>query len=290
LEIRERAYILACVEITSTGRIVTHRIRRQVKLAGLAKRSKFDDAGFLNLVALGVEFMSQRQSESKSLAADISQRIEALGNVAAQPIRSLRREISAALKQKPGEIVLDVALHLLKRQKFSHRFVAYELVHHHQDALARVNKRTLAQLGRGLESWADVDTFACYVSGPVWAQGQIDDDVIEAWAQSPDRWQRRAAVVSTVPLCRSDIKSSVNHERVLRIFDLVVDDRDPMVVKALSWGLRVLAKHAPRTAEEFLRMHGPRLAALVRREVNNKLTTGLKNPKKDVRAARRPSR
>ena len=140
MEIRERAYILACGEITSTGRIVTHRIRRQAKLAGLAKRSNFDDAGFLNLVALGVEFMSQRQSESKSLAADISQRIEALGNVAAQPIRSLRREISAALKREPGDTVLEVALQLLKRQTFSHRFVAYELVHYHQDALARVNK------------------------------------------------------------------------------------------------------------------------------------------------------
>jgi len=96
--------------------------------------------------------------------------------------------------------------------------------------------------------------------------------------------------VSTVPLCRSDKTSSVNHERVLRIFDLVVDDRDPMVVKALSWGLRELAKHAPPTVEQFLSAHGTRVAALVRREVKNKLTTGLKNPKMNVGAARRTHR
>lgn len=72
----------------------------------------------------------------------------------------------------------------------------------------------------------------------------------------------------------------------VRIFDLVIDDRDPMVVKALSWGLRELAKYAPLRVKQFLKVHGTRLAALVRREVNNKLMTGLKNPKKTVASSR----
>jgi len=119
--------------------------------------------------------MKRRQSKSESLAADISQRIEALGVVEAKPLRALRREVSAALKHQPGDTVLEVALHLLTRQAFSHRFMAYELVQHHPAARARVGKRELAQLGRGLASWGDVDTFACYIAGPVWAQGQIAD-------------------------------------------------------------------------------------------------------------------
>jgi 3-methyladenine DNA glycosylase AlkD len=234
--------------------------------------------------------MSARPAVSESLAAGISHRIEALGVVPAQPLRALRRAISANLKNEPGDTVVEVALHLLERPSFAHRFVAYEIVHHHRDALARVGERELNRLGRGLASWADVDTFACYLSGPAWARGQIGDQVIARWARSNDRWQRRAAVVSTVPLCRTAKLSPVDYGRVLMIFDLVIDDRDPMVVKALSWGLRELAKCAPDAAEQYLAERGARLAALVRREVNNKLKTGLKNPKKSVRDKRRSPR
>jgi 3-methyladenine DNA glycosylase AlkD len=229
-------------------------------------------------------------SSAGAVAAEISRKILALSSVSAVPLRGVRREFSAALKRESGETILAVALHLLQRPTFSHRVVAYELVQHHRDALARVGKRELDQLGRGLQSWGDVDTFACYISGPAWVQGQIKDDVIAAWARSADRWRRRAAVVSTVPLCRSGAPDSSEHERAVRIFDLVVDDRDPMVVKALSWGLRELAKRAPGRTETFLNAHGDRIAALVRREVNNKLTTGLKNPRKAIPRARRPSR
>jgi 3-methyladenine DNA glycosylase AlkD len=55
-------------------------------------------------------------------------------------------------------------------------------------------------------------------------------------------------------------------------------DRDPMVVKALSWALRVLSKRDPEAVRAHLAARSGALAALVRREVRNKLETGLKNP------------
>ena len=57
-------------------------------------------------------------------------------------------------------------------------------------------------------------------------------------------------------------------------------DRDPMVVKALSWSLRELAKRDPAAVRRFLSDQGGALHALVRREVGNKLRTGLKNPRR----------
>jgi 3-methyladenine DNA glycosylase AlkD len=59
-----------------------------------------------------------------------------------------------------------------------------------------------------------------------------------------------------------------------------VDDPDDMVVKALSWALRELVVHDPEAVCGFLEEHEDRLAARVKREVRNKLTTGLKNPKR----------
>ena len=53
-----------------------------------------------------------------------------------------------------------------------------------------------------------------------------------------------------------------------------------MVVKALSWALRELAKREPAAVYRFLEAAGESVASRVRREVSNKLATGLKNPKR----------
>lgn len=59
---------------------------------------------------------------------------------------------------------------------------------------------------------------------------------------------------------------------------MLVHDDDDMVVKALSWALREVVVHDPGAVRAFLREHENALAARVKREVTNKLTTGLKTP------------
>ena len=61
---------------------------------------------------------------------------------------------------------------------------------------------------------------------------------------------------------------------------MLVADHEDMVVKAMSWALRQLVVHDPDAVREFLEEHKDVLAARVKREVRNKLTTGLKNPKR----------
>jgi 3-methyladenine DNA glycosylase AlkD len=67
-------------------------------------------------------------------------------------------------------------------------------------------------------------------------------------------------------------------DRTLAVCRLLVDDQDDMVVKAMSWALRQLVVHDPDAVNQFLDAHEEVLAARVKREVRNKLTTGLKNP------------
>ena len=62
------------------------------------------------------------------------------------------------------------------------------------------------------------------------------------------------------------------------ICEMLTEDRDDMVVKALSWALRELSKRDPDSVREFLNEHEDDLVRRVSREVNNKLETGLKNP------------
>jgi hypothetical protein len=53
-----------------------------------------------------------------------------------------------------------------------------------------------------------------------------------------------------------------------------------MLVKAMSWALRALVVHAPHAVGQFLDEHEELLAARVKREVRNKLSTGLKTPRR----------
>lgn len=163
------------------------------------------------------------------------------------------------------------------------RFVAYELVHHHKSALASLNTTLLEELGEGLDSWEAVDTFACYLSGPAWREGQVSDTTIKRWARSKDRWWRRAALVSTVPLNLKARGGTGDASRTVDICAMLVRDRDDMVVKALSWALRAMATRGPESTRNFLAQHERVLAPRVLREVNNKLVSGLKNPRRAER-------
>jgi 3-methyladenine DNA glycosylase AlkD len=86
--------------------------------------------------------------------------------------------------------------------------------------------------------------------------------------------------VSTVPLNNKARGGSGDAKRTLMICEILIDDREDMVVKAMSWALRELAKRKPTEVTKFLEQHHHRLAARVLREVGNKLTTGKKNPKR----------
>jgi 3-methyladenine DNA glycosylase AlkD len=56
-----------------------------------------------------------------------------------------------------------------------------------------------------------------------------------------------------------------------------------MVVKALSWALRVLSVRDPDAVRVYVASRKGKLPALALREVRNKLETGLKNPRRGGR-------
>jgi 3-methyladenine DNA glycosylase AlkD len=221
------------------------------------------------------------KNEIDAYEREIVARLDSLSNQSAESLRNTRREFSKKLKLKASDFVLELATRLVDRSQFPYRFMAYELILKHKQALERVDAKMLTRLGKGLDSWVAVDTFSCYVSGPVWRAGQVEDKLIESWARSKDRWWRRASLVSTVPLNLKSQGGSGDVARTIGICEMLVKDRDDMVVKALSWALRELAKREPKVVLSFLEQNAQYLAPRVRREVGNKLSTGLKNPVKN---------
>lgn len=191
-------------------------------------------------------------------------------------LRGERKGISKEIAALDRAAILELAHQLVEAR--IPRFIAYELVLNHKMAMESISEAEVEQLGRGIAHWGDVDSFACLISGPAWRASRIHDRVIRAWARSDDWAWRRAALVSTVPLNSRARGGTGDPRRTLATCAMLIADRHDLVVKALSWALRELAKRNPQSVRQFLKAYRDQLAPRVVREVNNKLATGLKNP------------
>ncbi|OIP38421.1 MAG: hypothetical protein AUK47_11945 [Deltaproteobacteria bacterium CG2_30_63_29] len=187
--------------------------------------------------------------------------------------------VKKELKKEPASLVLELADALIEKRVLELRQLAYEVVHTHKAALAAVGEDNVWRLGRGMDNWISVDTFSVLVAGPAWREGQLSDETVRGWTAHEDVWWRRTAVVSAVALNLKSRGGRGDLARTLEVCERVVKDHDERVVKALSWSLREASRRYPDAIDAFLNEHDGVLAARVKREVRNKLVTGLKNPK-----------
>ena len=212
-------------------------------------------------------------------AAQIVAEFDASVNNLPQPntasIRKLRRDLSQRLSNEDPEYVFRVAWESISTS--SRRWVAYELIVNHKETYLRLNDDIIEELGHGIDIWHAVDAFARILAGPAWRDGLIHDETVYAWANSEDRWWRRAALVSTVALNMRTYGGTGDTRRTLTVCRKLVADHDDMVAKALSWALRELVWHDAEAVARFLKEQQNVLATRVKREVRNKLETGLKN-------------
>jgi 3-methyladenine DNA glycosylase AlkD len=206
-------------------------------------------------------------------AARIARELGALTERSTAPMREVRRAASRALGSASAAEVRAVGRALI----FDHGlgWIGYEIIAAHRPAFRTLTATDLDVMAQGLASWGAVDAYGMILAGPAWQAGLIGDDLVAAWAASPDRWLRRLSLVATVPLGRKG-----DAGRVLDVCERHVGDPDDMVEKALSWALRELTKGDRRAVETFLERHDARLGARVKREVRHKLTTGLKAPRR----------
>lgn len=217
------------------------------------------------------------QPAVRKILAEIDAEVSRLARPNVPSLRQVRRTLSPKLAKCSAAEVLAVADALVARGSFVGRLIAYELVAFHPVAVAALSRARLIKWSRGLADWGMVDLFGCTLGGQAWRVGLLTDSDIDQWVRSTDRWQRRLALVCTVPLNIKSRGGTGDPVRTLRICTALVDDRDDLVVKALSWALRELSKRDQPAVVDFLHTYRQRVAPRVVREVTSKLTTGLKN-------------
>ena len=217
----------------------------------------------------------QYHERARELAGETRDQIARLPKTRTMELRSISRSLSRRLKQDSPHLVVAVALELLRAGQ---RLVSHELIAAHKPALQSLRITHVEALAGVLDSWHSVDVFCVCIAGPCWREGQISDQDIERWARDESPWWRRCALVATTSLTVRARGGYGDSDRTLAVARLLIKDRHDTVVKALSWALRELVPWEPDRVAAFLEEHRDSLAARVRREVRNKLETGLKNP------------
>ena len=209
-------------------------------------------------------------------ARKVCQQLRSLEVVNAASLRTVRRELSVQMESASSRDMISLAFQLIEEAPPGAYPVVYELLDSHPTALSALRIADLRRIGKNMNGWGEVDCFS-YLAGVAWRNGQISQSDIHQWARSANRWWRRAALVSTVPLNKKSQGGKGDADRTLTVCHLLLDDRDDMVVKAMSWALRALSTREPRRVKEFIERHEKKLAPRAIREVRNKLLTGRKD-------------
>ena len=101
---------------------------------------------------------------------------------------------------------------------------------------------------RFVNNWDLVDSSAHKIVGPQLV-GR-DRSLLYDLAASDDLWDRRIAIMSTYHFIREG-----DFEDTLRIAELLLDDDEDLIHKAVGWMLREVGNRERNIEEEFLREH-----------------------------------
>ncbi|WP_375173542.1 DNA alkylation repair protein [Pseudooceanicola sp.] len=156
----------------------------------------------------------------------------------------------------------------------------------HEARIAAAKLLTQARIKEDVEVWAlllswvpDFDAWAIadHACSAIGRRIQADLarlDEVEGWVTSDHMWTRRAALVATLFLTKSNHPSepeAAARDRVLGWAAGYVPDREWFIQKAVAWWLRDLSKHDPDRARAFLDAHGAEMKAFARKEAEKYL-------------------
>jgi len=193
---------------------------------------------------------------SPNLADEVRRDLASLPRLDTASVRSLRRRYTKGLADESAKGVLRFVRSLLDGAGWAERVVSWEVLAAHGRAFGLLNDRLVEEMAHELSDWGSVDLFGVTVLGQAW----------------------RAGLVTDSKMLNSRARGGTGDaRRTLRVCRLLLGDSDDMVVKAMSWSLRELAKRDPKVIEAFLLKEGDRLSPRVKREVLNKLRTGVKS-------------
>jgi 3-methyladenine DNA glycosylase AlkD len=192
-------------------------------------------------------------------------------------LKIVLRELKKHTKDYTCKEKSELVKQLIDEDTFELQQIAFEYLLSEKKLQESLTAEFIDSIEKNLDNWLSVDYFGAIVVGNAWRENLISTEKVKKYLDSSDFWIRRIAVVATVSLNQKARGGSGDSNRTLEICELVVDDHEEMIIKALSWSLRELAKVEKEPVAEFINKYKDRLHKKVVREVSNKLELGTKN-------------
>jgi 3-methyladenine DNA glycosylase AlkD len=197
-------------------------------------------------------------------------KMEVLG-VTVPNLKLVLKELKEQTRDFAEADKLKLVHELVHEDVFEMQQLAFDFLQTDKKLQKYLTPNFIESIELNLDNWLSVDYFGATIVGVAWRENLISTEKVKDYLSSDDFWKRRVAVVSTIALNQKARGGKGDPQRTLEICALVVDDHEDMMVKALSWALRELAKRGTKPVAEFIQKYEDRLHKKVIREVRNKL-------------------
>jgi 3-methyladenine DNA glycosylase AlkD len=136
---------------------------------------------------------------------------------------------------------------------FERRMASVMLLERHPKELGAEDLPLIERLLRESHTWALIDGLAVDVVGSIRLADPSVEHMLDRWAADPDFWIRRSSLLAEL----KPLKQGVAMGPFLRRADLMLDEREFFIRKAIGWVLREVGRKRPTEVIAWL---GPRTA------------------------------
>ena len=190
------------------------------------------------------------------------------------PMPQMRRVVGSVLSGAPKldhDEVVELAGALWSRPVFERRMAAVLLLTRRADVLSERDLPLIERMLRESRTWALVDPLAGDVLGSLVARAPEDlTPRLDRWVRDSDFWIRRASLLAEL----RPIRNGATLERFLRRADVMLDEREFFIRKAIGWVLREAARRRPAEVGVWLAARTHRASGVTMREAVKYLPAG----------------
>ena len=207
------------------------------------------------------EIATARQTEShlkhgQLLETDIVRKISQAGS---QPLKALGKEL-----------IFNLCEDLLDTHADAERLVAFDWAFRCRRQYTAVDLgRFEGWLERYVDGWSSCDDFCTHAFGCLLYSYPNGLPKLDRWAESQNRWLRRAAAVAVI----YSVRRKAQMETAFHIADLLLTDTDDLVQKGYGWLLKETSKAEPRRVFAYVMQNKAAMPRIALRYAIEKLPT-----------------
>jgi 3-methyladenine DNA glycosylase AlkD len=219
---------------------------------------------------------------AEAVAADAERRLRAAGTparavaekaylkssleFAGVPVPATRTIIRELLPRRDGgsrDQVVAAVVALWARPVHECRMAATVLLADHVGLLRAADATLVERLIRESRTWALVDSLAEHAMGPLVEAHPELTAVLDRWASDEDFWVRRSALLALLGPLR---RGSGDFDRFGHYADLMLEEREFFIRKAIGWVLRDTGRRRPELVAAWLEPRAERASGVTLRE------------------------